>query len=172
MEQEQKTLPSRKKVHHRPKSDYSQWFRMVLVVLFVCIVLGSIYWGYDKSRLNSNADGLQPGIVILDPPITSAEPDTSSDASSDSSTQGLEPIDTSDPDDDESSDNESTEGQPAPNDFSGHTHIVQQGETLYSIAMQYFADNSYVDKIARLNNLNDQKTIYAGFELKLPTKTP
>jgi len=46
-------------------------------------------------------------------------------------------------------------------------HVVQSGDTLFSIAMKYYNDPSAVDKIKKANNLSSN-SIPAGFELVLP----
>ena len=45
------------------------------------------------------------------------------------------------------------------------THVVQKGETLYSIAKQY---NTTVEAILKLNNLSDPAKITVGLVLKIP----
>lgn len=52
--------------------------------------------------------------------------------------------------------------------LSAETHQVQRGETLYAIA---FRANMDLRDIARLNNLSEPYTIYAGQELRLRPKT-
>lgn len=48
------------------------------------------------------------------------------------------------------------------------THLVQPGETLYSISMNYYNDKIYAGDIEELNGLADPNQIQAGMELKLP----
>ena len=45
------------------------------------------------------------------------------------------------------------------------THIVRQGETLYSIAFRYDQDPA---DVARWNNLGDGSLIYPGQVLRIP----
>jgi LysM repeat protein len=49
--------------------------------------------------------------------------------------------------------------------ISGNVYIVQQGDTLYSIAHRY---NTTVDTLVALNGLSDANVIYAGQVLQLP----
>src|SRR5690348_16356748 len=44
-------------------------------------------------------------------------------------------------------------------------HVVQRGETLFHIAMNYGAT---VDQLAQLNNISDPSTIYIGQSLLVP----
>lgn len=48
------------------------------------------------------------------------------------------------------------------------THVVQPGETLYSISMQYYATHIYAGDIEQLNGLSNPNQIQAGMELTLP----
>jgi murein DD-endopeptidase MepM/ murein hydrolase activator NlpD len=46
-------------------------------------------------------------------------------------------------------------------------HIMQKGETIYSIARSYGAN---VDEILKLNSINDPRTIQAGQRIRIPSK--
>lgn len=48
------------------------------------------------------------------------------------------------------------------------THIVAEGETLYSICLKYYDSINMVEKICDLNGLEDQDKISIGQELQLP----
>lgn len=49
------------------------------------------------------------------------------------------------------------------------THVVQQGDTLYSIAAQYYGEGSEYWRIANANNVPPPNyTIYAGYRLNIP----
>jgi LysM repeat protein len=196
MEQEQVFLPSRKEVHHQPKSDYSQWFRYVLLFSFTVMIAGFIYWGYGQNERLTQEGRLQPGVDTNEP--SDSPPSPPSETSSESADPGLPPIDLSNSGENttdvsnkndgdssssketeppnqssSSSDNDGTAISPTVDpSFSGNYHLVQPGETLYSIAMKYFSDKSYVNRIAHLNELEDQTKIFVGYKLKLPKKTP
>lgn len=49
------------------------------------------------------------------------------------------------------------------------THTVKKGETLESIAKQYFSDESGIEVIKKYNNLEEDE-VSAGQELKIPIK--
>jgi LysM repeat protein len=192
MKLEQTTLPSRKEIHHRSKSDYSQWFRLVLLVSFTVMIAGFMYWGYAQSARIAQEGELSPGVETDE----HSEPTSFLSAQTPSKTieTGLPPLDLSDSGEDTSDAKTeaeaalSTEPHPSDNNqnstaittdpvvenvtFSGKYHVVQNGETLYSIAMKHFSDKSYVNKIAQLNGLKDETKIYAGYKLKIPNKTP
>jgi nucleoid-associated protein YgaU len=48
------------------------------------------------------------------------------------------------------------------------THVVQPGETLYSISMKYYNNQIYAGDIEELNGISDPNRIQVGMELKLP----
>lgn len=49
------------------------------------------------------------------------------------------------------------------------THTVKEGETLESIAKQYFSDGNGIEVIKKYNNLQEDE-VSAGQELKIPIK--
>ncbi|MGR4029622.1 LysM peptidoglycan-binding domain-containing protein, partial [Bacillus sp. ZZQ-131] len=49
------------------------------------------------------------------------------------------------------------------------THTVKEGETLESIAKQYFSDENGIEVIKKYNNLQEDE-VSAGQELKIPIK--
>ncbi|OEF97259.1 hypothetical protein BHF71_03745 [Vulcanibacillus modesticaldus] len=49
-------------------------------------------------------------------------------------------------------------------------HVVAPGENLFRISLKYFGSGEYVEALAKYNGLADVNDIYAGFELKIPSK--
>jgi LysM repeat protein len=49
-------------------------------------------------------------------------------------------------------------------------HIVQQGETLYSISRKYFNSSKYAKAIAEYNQLKDGDDVKVGSVLKIPAE--
>lgn len=49
-------------------------------------------------------------------------------------------------------------------------HIVQSGETLYSITMKYYHSKKYMNYLAEHNGINDTRNIEAGTKLIIPAK--
>jgi LysM repeat protein len=60
---------------------------------------------------------------------------------------------------------EPTPATPGPKATEAHVHVVQPGETLYRIGLQY---NVPWDVIAQANNITNPNTIYVGQELTIP----
>jgi nucleoid-associated protein YgaU len=50
----------------------------------------------------------------------------------------------------------------------GGVHVVQRGETLWSIAVRYYGDGQRWRDIARVNDLADGNRLAAGQRLRLP----
>jgi len=48
-------------------------------------------------------------------------------------------------------------------------HVIQKGDTIYSIARQYGVS---ADELIKLNNINDPRAIQAGKRLRIPPKSP
>jgi len=48
-------------------------------------------------------------------------------------------------------------------------HIIQKGETIYSIARQYGVS---ADEVIKHNNINDPRAIQAGKQIRIPSKNP
>jgi hypothetical protein len=46
--------------------------------------------------------------------------------------------------------------------------VVQPGETLQTISLQYYGDDDHAGEIARFNNLESPEQVYAGLHLLLP----
>lgn len=51
-------------------------------------------------------------------------------------------------------------------------HIVQPGETLYSITMKYYGSRDYEDELAAYNDIEDKRNIRAGMTLIIPDLKP
>jgi cytoskeletal protein RodZ len=49
-------------------------------------------------------------------------------------------------------------------------HIVQPGETLYSITMKYYHSKKYMDYLAEYNRIKDTRNVEAGVKLMIPEK--
>jgi cytoskeletal protein RodZ len=49
-------------------------------------------------------------------------------------------------------------------------HIVQPGETLYSITMKYYHSKKYMDYLAEYNGIKDTRNVEAGVKLMIPEK--
>lgn len=47
-------------------------------------------------------------------------------------------------------------------------HVVVKGDSLFTISRKYYGDNSMVDEIMKLNNIEDMDKIYIGQKIKLP----
>jgi LysM repeat protein len=167
-------MPSRKEQHKRQPKDWSQHFRKLLLVTFFMMVLGFIYWGYDETTHRLEAVTVTPGIETEGSEDTSSnavspglpaldlsgqtEADTETAAETNDQTETIEGINT-------------TEKDHPDIPFSGDVHEVQEGETLYSIAMKYYSNNEYVARIMALNNIEDETKVYVGLSLKLPSKS-
>jgi cytoskeletal protein RodZ len=49
-------------------------------------------------------------------------------------------------------------------------HIIQPGETMFSITMKYFGSSDFIDYVAEFNQISDIREIKSGMELKIPEK--
>jgi cytoskeletal protein RodZ len=70
---------------------------------------------------------------------------------------------------------EQAEESPSPDESSEEPtiiaeHIVQSGETLYSITMKYYHSKKYMDHLAEYNGIKDIRNIETGTKLIIPEK--
>ena len=81
----------------------------------------------------------------------------------------------------EASENKETVGSETKNDkktettetavnssYSGKSHIVKAGQTLYDISMKYYGTSKMVDEIKEYNDIDDDYTIVEGQKILLP----
>ena len=71
---------------------------------------------------------------------------------------------------DENKETGKTENKPSVSEDNKtyETHVVQKGETLYSIAMSRYGNVNVIDEIKRLNNMENADYVMAGQKIVLP----
>jgi len=60
------------------------------------------------------------------------------------------------------------EPAPTPPPPAINTHVVQHGETLWSLAVKYYSDGQQWTRIAQANNITDPAKLRVGQVLKIP----
>lgn len=61
-----------------------------------------------------------------------------------------------------------TEAATQANVTSYEVHVVEKGESLLTISRKYYGDNSMIEEIMELNDIDDMDKIYIGQKIKLP----
>ncbi|HQD51045.1 MAG TPA: LysM peptidoglycan-binding domain-containing protein, partial [Defluviitaleaceae bacterium] len=68
----------------------------------------------------------------------------------------------------QASQNNSSDNTQSNNDDQFTYYTVKQGDTLWSISMDFYGSGQYYKKIMQYNNMRSERELYAGKRLKIP----
>jgi cytoskeletal protein RodZ len=168
-------------------------FPVIQIILYAFLALIAaflIYWFWQENQsapsvtpptTESQEESSQEDKGDLTSDISDDEGDKSKETDSDLNDTSKDDMEESEAGDAETSEesDEGIEQDPQADEASDESttepiiiaeHIVQSGETLYSITMKYYHSKKYMDYLAEYNSINDTRNIEAGTKLIIPAK--
>lgn len=163
---ETKSLPPRSAKHGlKPKKKNGNILQMLTgSLIFIIIIAISVYFFMGLSD-----DEAEKFDAIPNTAVTTGENDSNNQPinNNGSMVTASEENETTEQNSDQDNDAnmETTE-----NSGEETIHVVKSGENLFRIAILYYNSGEYYEELAQYNGLNSASDIYAGMELKIPSK--
>ena len=182
------TLPPRKTVHKRETTrkrkslKTKKWNSLqIFVWLFIFLIFGIAYGVYQYGLMKEESRWIP--IRLPEHSTTTLSPQTPSKSSTSDeetvekniSSEELEPnaIEQVTVQKGESQPEVELEGEAkveAEVQPSTKIHVVQPGETMFRISLNYYKSGSYAAKLAQYNQIKSYTELHAGAKLKIPAK--
>lgn len=171
------SLPPRSTIHSLKGTEKSSGSKIIRIifssVIFIIIIALTVFFvfydSFDFKLFTGNQD--EPEIVEnnTDSDIDNSTDQDKTDIEEDEIVNEGEEIIKEEEVIDASEDQLPDSNQPDPSASSDKIHIIQPGENLYRISLQYYGPG-YMEELAAYNNITDIDKLTAGYKLKIPSK--